>query len=96
MTEFALILPVFVLLVVGLLAFGRIFFYWIEANHLASETARWAVVDRNPYSDAASSSTPRRAPRKSSRDVARVHHLPGWCRGGRRSRVSSRSRSRSG
>jgi len=50
MTEFALILPVFVLLAVGLLAFGRIFFYWIEANHLASETARWAVVDRNPYS----------------------------------------------
>ena len=24
-------------------------FYWIEANHLANETARWAVVDRNPY-----------------------------------------------
>jgi hypothetical protein len=50
MTEFAMVLPLFVLLVVGLLAFGRIFFYWIEANHLASETARWAVVDRNPYS----------------------------------------------
>jgi hypothetical protein len=49
MTEFALILPVFVLIIVGLLAFGRVFFYWIEANHQASETARWAVVDRNPY-----------------------------------------------
>ncbi len=49
MTEFALIVPVFLLIVIGLLAFGRIFFYWIETNHLASETARWAVVDRNPY-----------------------------------------------
>ena len=49
MTEFALILPVFMAIVVGLLSFGRIFFYWIETNHLASETARWAVVDRNPY-----------------------------------------------
>ena len=48
MTEFALIVPVFLLIVAGLLAFGRVFFYWIEANHLASETARWAVVDRNP------------------------------------------------
>lgn len=49
MTEFALIAPVFLLIVVGLLLFGRMFFYWIEANHLASETARWAAVDRNPY-----------------------------------------------
>ena len=49
MTEFALILPVFVFIIVGLLAFGRVLFYWIEANHEASEAARWAVVDRNPY-----------------------------------------------
>jgi hypothetical protein len=48
MTEFALIVPVFMLIVVGMLAFGRVFFYWIGANHLANETARWAVVDRNP------------------------------------------------
>jgi hypothetical protein len=46
-TEFALIVPIFLLIVAGLLAFGRVFFYWIEANHLASETARWAVVDQN-------------------------------------------------
>ena len=49
MTEFALIIPVFLLIVVGLLGFGRVFFYWIETNHVANETARWAVVDRNPY-----------------------------------------------
>ena len=49
MTEFALILPVFLLIVAGLLGFGRVFYYWIDANHLANEAARWAVVDRNPY-----------------------------------------------
>ena len=52
MTEFALVLPVFVLIIAGILSFGRVFFYWIEANHLANETARWAVVDRNPYAPA--------------------------------------------
>lgn len=49
MTEFALVLPVFLLIVAGLLAFGRVFFYWISANHAANETARWAAVDRNPF-----------------------------------------------
>jgi Flp pilus assembly protein TadG len=49
MTEFALILPIFMIIVAGLLGFGRVFFYWIQANHVASETARWAIVDRNPY-----------------------------------------------
>jgi Flp pilus assembly protein TadG len=49
MTEFALILPIFMVIVAGLLGFGRVFFYWIQANHVATETARWAIVDRNPY-----------------------------------------------
>ncbi len=49
MTEFALILPVFILIVVGLLSFGRVLYYWIETNHVASETARWAIVDQNPF-----------------------------------------------
>ncbi len=49
MTEFALVLPVFVLIIVGLLSFGRVMYYWIEANHVASETARWAIVDQNPF-----------------------------------------------
>jgi Flp pilus assembly protein TadG len=48
MTEFALVIPIFLIVVAGLLAFGRVFFYWIEANHLANETARWAAVDRRP------------------------------------------------
>ena len=49
MTEFALILPIFMLIVAGMLGFGRVFFYWIQANHVANETARWAIVDHNPY-----------------------------------------------
>ena len=61
MTEFALIVPVFMLIVVGMLVFGRLLFYWIETNHVASETARWAVVDRNPYSAPRRSSRARRA-----------------------------------
>jgi Flp pilus assembly protein TadG len=66
MTEFALILPVFIVIVVGLLSFGRALFYWIEANHLANETVRWAVVDRNP--DAAAYPTPATALQSYARD----------------------------
>jgi hypothetical protein len=49
MAEFAIVAPVFILFIAGLLAFGRVFFYWIDSNHLANETARWAAVDHNPY-----------------------------------------------
>jgi TadE-like protein len=49
LVEFALLLPVLVLIIAGLLSFGRIFFYWLQANHEANEAVRWAVVDRNPY-----------------------------------------------
>jgi Flp pilus assembly pilin Flp len=49
MIEFALVLPILVLVAAGLLAFGQIFFYWLDANRLASETARFAVVDQNPF-----------------------------------------------
>ena len=66
MTEFALIVPVFMLIVVGMLAFGRVFFYWIGANHLANETARWAVVDRNP--DPVKYTVPADALQKHARD----------------------------
>ena len=68
--QFALIVPVFLLIVVGLLVFGRLFFYWIETNHPANETARWAVVDpiRTPRRCSARPSEPRR---ESSRATAR-------------------------
>ena len=49
MAEFALIVPVFLLLFVGITGFGQAFYYWLKANHAANETARWAAVDHNPY-----------------------------------------------
>jgi hypothetical protein len=49
MAEFALIVPVFLLMLIGIISFGRAYFAWNDANHLANETARWAAVDQNPY-----------------------------------------------
>lgn len=46
--EFALILPVLVLLLFGMLEFGTLFNYWIDETHLANEGARWAVVNNVP------------------------------------------------
>jgi Flp pilus assembly protein TadG len=46
--EFALILPALLLLLLGMLDFGKAFNYWIDETHLANEAARWAVVNKNP------------------------------------------------
>lgn len=46
--EFALVLPLTLLLVFGVLDFGKAFNYWIDETHLANTGARWAVVDKNP------------------------------------------------
>ncbi len=55
--EFAFILPVILLVIVGLIAFGKAFNYWLNLNHLANEGARWAVVDKiPPYTCSTSSS----------------------------------------
>ncbi len=48
MIEFALVVPVFLLLLLGMIDLGKAFNYWIDETHLANETARWAAVDRNP------------------------------------------------
>jgi Flp pilus assembly protein TadG len=48
LVEFALDLPLLLLLLFGMLDFGRAFNYWIEATHLSNEGARWAVVNKNP------------------------------------------------
>jgi Flp pilus assembly protein TadG len=49
MAEFALVVPLFLLIFVGMVALGRAFFLWNDANHVANETARWAAIDHNPY-----------------------------------------------
>jgi Flp pilus assembly protein TadG len=46
--ELALVLPLFLLLVLGMVDFGKGFNYWIDQTHLANEAARFAVVNKNP------------------------------------------------
>ena len=48
LVEYALVMPLLLLLVFGMLDFGRAFNYWIDTTHLANEGARWAVVNYNP------------------------------------------------
>ena len=46
--EFALVLPILMLLIVAIFDFGRALNYWADTTHLASEGARMAAVDRIP------------------------------------------------
>jgi len=50
LVEFALVAPLLLVILFGMLDFGRTFNYWIDATHLANEGARWAVVNKNPAS----------------------------------------------
>ncbi|HEU5110418.1 MAG TPA: TadE/TadG family type IV pilus assembly protein [Micromonosporaceae bacterium] len=54
LVEFALVLPLFLFLVIGMLHFGKAFNYWINETHLANEAARFAVVNKNPGGTASS------------------------------------------
>jgi Flp pilus assembly protein TadG len=45
MVEFALVLPLLLLLVLAMADFGKAFNYWIDATHLANEGARLAAVN---------------------------------------------------
>jgi TadE-like protein len=48
LVEFALILPLFLLIVVGVIQFGVGLNYWLDLNRIANQGARWAVVDKWP------------------------------------------------
>jgi Flp pilus assembly protein TadG len=48
LVEFVLVLPLLLVLLLGMLDFGKAFNYWIDSTHLANEGARWAVVNKNP------------------------------------------------
>lgn len=50
LVEFALVAPVFMLLLVAMIDIGKGFNYWIDQTHLANMGARWAVVGQNPGS----------------------------------------------
>ena len=46
--EFAVVLPLLLILVLAMLDFGRVFNYWIDETHLANEAVRAAVVNQLP------------------------------------------------
>jgi Flp pilus assembly protein TadG len=48
--EFALVLPVLLILLFGIIDFARALNYQNDLTHLANEGARWAVVNHNPSS----------------------------------------------
>ena len=50
LVEFALVLPLLLVILFGMLDFGKAFNYWIDETHLANEGARWAAVNKNPSS----------------------------------------------
>jgi Flp pilus assembly protein TadG len=50
MVEMALVLPWLLLLILGIIDFGKAINYWIDNTHLANEGARMAAVNNNPAS----------------------------------------------
>lgn len=48
LAEFALVLPVLLLVLFAMLDFGKLFNYWQDATHITAEGARYAAVNRKP------------------------------------------------
>ena len=48
LTELALVMPVLLLILLGMIDFGKAINYWVDETHLANEGARLAVVNNNP------------------------------------------------
>jgi Flp pilus assembly protein TadG len=48
LVEFALILPILLLVLFGIVDVGKAFNYWNDETHLANEASRWAVVNKDP------------------------------------------------
>jgi hypothetical protein len=46
--EFALVLPLLLVLLLGMLDLGKAFHYWIDTTQITSEGARYAAVNRKP------------------------------------------------
>ena len=48
LVEMAVVLPWLLVLLLGMIDFGKAINYWIDETHLANSGARWAVVNYNP------------------------------------------------
>jgi TadE-like protein len=55
LVEFALVVPVLLLILLGVIWLGKAFNYWNDATHLSAEGARYAAVNRKPDPSNASS-----------------------------------------
>jgi hypothetical protein len=62
LVEFALIAPLFLLIVVGIIQFGIGLNYWLDLNRIANQGARWAVVNKYPNCNGDSTTTGCQAP----------------------------------
>ena len=50
MVEFAIIAPLFIILVAGIIQFGVILNFWLDMQRISNQGARWAVVNQYPMS----------------------------------------------
>ncbi len=48
LVEFALILPLFLMIVVGIIQFALALNFWLDMQRIANQGARWAVVNEYP------------------------------------------------
>jgi Flp pilus assembly protein TadG len=48
LVEFVLVLPILLVLLFGMLDFGKAYNYWADGTQLAAEGARFAAVNKNP------------------------------------------------
>ncbi len=108
LVEFALILPLFLMIVVGIIQFGVALNYWLDMQRIANQGARWAVVNKFPGDDGklcrrpecrVQQSEPPAVPRRQrvsgGLEPVRRHLLPGHDERSRRPRARSSSRFRS-
>jgi Flp pilus assembly protein TadG len=47
--EFALVVPLLVVILFAVIAFGKAFNYWNDATHISAEGARYAAVNNKPF-----------------------------------------------
>jgi Flp pilus assembly protein TadG len=52
MVEFALIAPLLLMIVVGIIQFGVVINYWLDMQKVANQGARWAATNTYPGCDA--------------------------------------------
>ena len=58
LVEFALILPLFLMIVVGIIQFGVGLNFWLDMQRIANQGARWAVVNEYPGCPRSGPTTP--------------------------------------